>query len=360
MSGNLQGQSGESPTALFSARSVQDGNLENLKRLLETQDINQTDINGNSLLILSLEYGKNSNEISKYLIESGIDVNIQNKFDFSAIIYACLRGKPEIIEMLVDCGADVNVYDGMHCGSYASDENGYSPISAVVDSSNLSTEERIKAIDILHDAGASLDHQSSSMATALMYAARQGKVKIVEKLIDIGASLDLVEVDKFSAAHFPAGSHTEDGSAEAILTLLANAGADMDKSDDNDETPAEKALINDFPERLRIILESGIDIATLYQRTIVEKGYELDSGYTHKPPLEERKACLGLIRFHYIKHKEDNGINLDDNEVTDCIQILEEGNESGILNKELSTLKNKSINISNEQNISPVQQSRRF
>ena len=72
-------------------------------------DINCKDEDGNSLLILSVKVGMNN--ISKILLEAGIDVNIQNNEGNSALHYA-LSGKNYVIaDFLKKYGAREDLYN---------------------------------------------------------------------------------------------------------------------------------------------------------------------------------------------------------------------------------------------------------
>jgi rhodanese-related sulfurtransferase len=59
--------------------------------------------------------------------------------------------------------------------------------------------ENLDTLDVLIDAGSSLDHQNDNGATCLMYAASTGKHAVVEKLLTAGAKSHLRTLDDFSA-----------------------------------------------------------------------------------------------------------------------------------------------------------------
>ena len=83
--------------------------LEYFQKHVKFIDINCTDEDGNSLLILSVKVGINT--IAKILLEAGIDVDIQNKEGNSALHYA-LSGKNYIIaDILKKYGAKEDCYN---------------------------------------------------------------------------------------------------------------------------------------------------------------------------------------------------------------------------------------------------------
>ena len=69
-------------------------------------NINQRDIDGNTGIILAI-MNKHKN-IVDLLIEFKADVNLYNKKDFTPLIYASMNGSLDVINKLIKHGADVN------------------------------------------------------------------------------------------------------------------------------------------------------------------------------------------------------------------------------------------------------------
>lgn len=93
---------------------------ETAKLLIDTNYINICDIFGNTALIFAVN--KFMSNVIKLLLDNGADVNVQNKRGITALMYAVkYSANPlgeNIVDMLIKYGADVNI----------SDNNGWTPL----------------------------------------------------------------------------------------------------------------------------------------------------------------------------------------------------------------------------------------
>ena len=90
--------------------AVRANNFELVKKLIdEGVDVNYQDKYGNTALIYASRQG--NKEICNLLINYGADINIQNKLGCTALITSSNRGHKEICELLVDAGAGLEVSD---------------------------------------------------------------------------------------------------------------------------------------------------------------------------------------------------------------------------------------------------------
>lgn len=78
--------------------------------LIAGADINNLD-KGFSALHIAIYV--NSPETVKYIIKCGADVNIKDRHNFTPILYASKVGNIEIIDMLLENGADINSKNGL-------------------------------------------------------------------------------------------------------------------------------------------------------------------------------------------------------------------------------------------------------
>lgn len=113
-------------------------------------NINAQDTGGETALIRDVRYG--NLEITKYLIESGADVNIKSKDYGTALIWASIRGYLEIVDLLIKNGANVN------------DINDKSGTTALIGASREGDWETVK---ILIENGADVNIKNSDGETAL-------------------------------------------------------------------------------------------------------------------------------------------------------------------------------------------------
>ena len=106
------------PLLCIAARS---GNLEMLQLLLRSgAQVNQLAEDRGSTAIFDAALGKYENLV-KVLIEAGADVNVQSKDNQTALIVAAGAGDDEIVEMLFKAGADPDIKDclGSSARNYA-------------------------------------------------------------------------------------------------------------------------------------------------------------------------------------------------------------------------------------------------
>ncbi len=143
------------------------GKFKNLIDLLATYkaNLNYQLENGNTALINSIILGYD--DISKMLIDNGVDVDIKNKEGNTALMFAIIRNKLDIVKELISHGADVNAR-GV--------ENNTALMLAI-------TFERIPIIDILIDHGAEINVSNDEGLTPREIANKL-KLDSIVKLID--------------------------------------------------------------------------------------------------------------------------------------------------------------------------------
>lgn len=122
------------------------------------------------------------------------------KHEDTAIILACRRGEEAVVRELINAGTNINHrnMDGTNA-LWA---------SLVADSYPIA--------DMLIANGVDIDNQNENGATALMYAASNGKPRWVEYLLDKGADTRLQSLDDFTALDL--------ANTVEILRLLRKAG----------------------------------------------------------------------------------------------------------------------------------------
>jgi uncharacterized protein len=117
-----------------------------------------------------------NSEISAWLDEH----NAQPKL---ALILAAQQNRPDVLEYLLQHGADLNLVDAY----------GNNALWAAC------FAESLACIKLLVHAGVNLDYQNPSGATALIYSSSSGKHAVVALLLQYGANPLLTTQDDFSA-----------------------------------------------------------------------------------------------------------------------------------------------------------------
>lgn len=156
-----------------------------LFKILRTKNlqINSTDINGNNiifhLLELDLEKRVENRRVLlntiKNLVVAGVDINATNDSGITALEFAILNDKDDILKLLLDLRANTNFVD----------EKGRNLIHTTI------FKDKEKYIKTISQYNNTIINQADSFgAKPINYAAFMGKKSVVLELIDLGASIN--------------------------------------------------------------------------------------------------------------------------------------------------------------------------
>jgi len=172
------------------------------------------------------------------MLKDGIDVNVRDWDDLTALIPAASSGHLEICKLLVEKGIDVN----------AKDKDG---ITALMEASIMG---HTKIVEFLLESGAEVDEAASSDVTALWLAASEGRIDVMKILLEKGADASNARVDGVSALH----TASVGGHEEAVALLLEN-GVDPKVQDKEGTTPLMSAAENGDVAILKMLVEKADD-----------------------------------------------------------------------------------------------------
>ena len=218
-------------------------------------------------------------EVVKLLLEYGADINLCDGDGFTALMYAVNGRYPnsEVIKMLLDAGADVQAEnDGMRALDYARQNATFTDKELLRRLEGLTgnTEYRINsrefsilinngAVDQVREAiehGADVNIRSDEESwTPLMVAVRSDEpsVEIVRLLIEAGAEINATDgtgdtaLKKALYAMHP---------NPQIIEMLIHAGADVNIVDEDGMTILMEATRRSTPEIVRMLIEAGADV----------------------------------------------------------------------------------------------------
>ena len=198
---------------------------------------------GMTMLILAVWY-RWDRDVVQLLIDSGADVNAKDERGNTALIYAT-EARPTInlavTEMLLKAGADVN----------AKDEGGMTALM------HAAMHDDPRVVKRLLEVQADVAARDAKGWTALMHATRKdrGYSAIIELLIASGAEVD--------AAHKRGGtalsSACYNGHVRAV-ELLLDAGADVNVKDQAGWTPLICASLNGHTPVVKLLLAAGAEV----------------------------------------------------------------------------------------------------
>ena len=95
-------------------------------------------------------------EMIKRLIERGVNVNARDRYGNAPLHYAARLKRPELIEMLLDAGAEID----------PANKDGLTPLRLML----VSKPTSLKAIELLLSRGANMNHKVEGGSTVREYA----------------------------------------------------------------------------------------------------------------------------------------------------------------------------------------------
>lgn len=154
---------------------------------------------------------KNDVETARRMIAAGADVNAPYDDHDYSILTACCNGNYELVRLLIDSGADVNVRDKYESTPLLECDPYYPEI-----------------IKLLLDAGAQVNVRDNENNTPLLFMATTSKPESVKLLLDAGAHVNVHGDDSnetpYDLARFEADHMGNEASPE-VMELLKAAGA---------------------------------------------------------------------------------------------------------------------------------------
>ena len=146
-------------------------------------------------------------DVVQILLENGADVNMAGGYDGSALATASAFDHKDVVQILLENGADVNMAGGGYGSALAS----------------ASANGDKDVVQILLENGADVNMAGGGNKSPLRLASANGHLAIAQILLEHGADVSLKDEDGHSALRC-----ARDESHEAIIKLLMEHGADHD------------------------------------------------------------------------------------------------------------------------------------
>ncbi len=188
--------------------------VEELKGYLRNYSVHARTEAQSTALMIAAACNKNP-EIVQVLIDNGADVNARNKGESTALMLASVfNSNPEVIQVLIDNGADLNIRDS----------NG-NTILMLACQFNLSAER----IAFLIDQGLDVNARNILGSTPLMYVSwRSTNPEVIQLLINKGADID-AENKKGNTALMFASEQNDSDIVEVLLTASENRSVNWER-----------------------------------------------------------------------------------------------------------------------------------
>jgi ankyrin repeat protein len=133
----------------------------------------------------------------KAMLDKGVDVNSKNRYGATALSYACDRGSVEMVRLLIERGADVNVEDTFYHATplgWAADKGYVEIVKLLLDKGAKGKEDALQSAvfgghtELVKSLLARGDWKPEGLTAALSAAERGGKKEIAEILKNAGAT----------------------------------------------------------------------------------------------------------------------------------------------------------------------------
>ena len=205
-------------------------------------------------------------------LDRGGDINAENEQGETLLHMAAKYGQMEIVQFLINRGADVNAGTGV--GEFSWVPVGKTPLMMV------SVEGHVKIAKLLIERGADVNAKTNRGDTALMYAVTLKHIEIAKLLIERGADVNahnnhgstaLMDVGRYAGVHLsgkpPLVGYSVDRKGyhayaleKEIVNLLLDGGADINARSDDENTALLGAIERGHIEIANLLIERGADI----------------------------------------------------------------------------------------------------
>lgn len=202
---------------------------------------NSEDAEGNSMLLIAASQG-DLNKVRKCVEEYKLYVLKKNTFGENALMKAAAAGSQQVCQYLLEKGITID----------AQNNKGQTALFYALDDSSRST------FDFLVDRGANINHRSKDGNTLLLKAAIDDKEEAMTYLISLGA--DIKQENKLGKSAFyyvVSNSSGFSSSGHEIQNIFLKAGADINTKSKSGETLLFKAIEKGKYDRVVELVSMG-------------------------------------------------------------------------------------------------------
>lgn len=274
-------------------RLIKNNEIKKLELLLNNNivDVNYENNKGNIFLHKACLFGRSN--IIDVLVDFGCHLNIQNKLGQTPLHIACKQGDIGIIEKLIDYGADLTVkeYEYQSAPVFISYklENFIDIIDLFIHRIDLgnvlcqtnNTKKTLLHLVCSYDTYDCVKHMIDKIKSVekdqlidqlddygmspIFYACINNSYHKVKLLLENGADINRVNDKNFSLLHFACKYNSLD-----IVKLLVDSGCDVNCKNNMGYTPLHYACINSSLELVEFLISSGANpnfIEHMYNQT---------------------------------------------------------------------------------------------
>ena len=202
----------------------------------EGDDVNAEPIEG--LTALEAAAAKGQFEVVQMLLDKGASINIDDR-DRNALYEASFEGHYRIVHLLLDRGADINAQGGFYGNALqVASMQGFNHV-----------------VQLLLDKGADINARGGHFENALQAASSQGLVKVVQTLLDKG-----VDVNARGGMYGNALQAATDTGHVQVVELLLDKGADINAQVGRYGNAIQTASYEGHIQVVQLLLDTGADL----------------------------------------------------------------------------------------------------
>ncbi|XP_057671401.1 transient receptor potential cation channel subfamily A member 1 isoform X2 [Diorhabda carinulata] len=212
-------------------------------------------------------------EIVEYLIQEGADINVMDKERRSPMLLAALRGGWRTVHTLIRLGADINIKDvnrrnvlhlvvmnGGRLEKFATESKSKESLLQLLNEKDIngcsplhyaSREGHIRSLENLIHLGACINLKNNNNESPLHFAARYGRYNTVKQLLDSEKGTFIIN-ESDGGGLTPLHIASQQGHTK-VVQLLLNRGALLHR-DHNGRNPLHLAAMNGFTQTIELLL----------------------------------------------------------------------------------------------------------
>lgn len=263
--------------------AVRTADVETIERLLQAgANVNPQNSMSNSPLARAVEAG--NAQLVELLIDAGANLNPEKSMCGSPLLHAVKAGNAELAARLIDAGADVGFTWTMGDGLLA-ETIGDSAAELMGDEPRGETAV-VEMIGLLIDRGCAVDAANNIGRTPLMAAVEANQLAAVEKLLALGADPNIAAVKPNSEDKPSLFSADSDESTALILAAkegrleiakqLLESGANVNATDSRNLSALEWAKRNGHRELDELLVAAGASVDTASPHVLLAAAAEGD------------------------------------------------------------------------------------
>jgi ankyrin repeat protein len=234
-------------------KAVKSGDVATLRKLISAhEDVNA--VSGDASTPLLWAVHKSDHDIARVLLAAGAKPDVPNHYGVTPLLEASQTGDAEMMDLLLKAGADPK----------RTHTEGETTLMAA------SRAGSVPAVRLLLDHGVDVNAADSFQhETALMWAAAEGHLDVVDTLLKAGANPNIqAHINAITArknADHPTGGFSalmwaaRNGS-EDVVRRLVQGGADMNLKNGDNASAAMIAIYNDRFDLAKVLWDLGADV----------------------------------------------------------------------------------------------------